>query len=70
MLIIIHITNQTQWDFIYGCQLIESRKHNMANYLTSIIEKVQVGQPLSLQMKIIDLFLQNIRLHLINVQLQ
>lgn len=70
MRIKIQITNQSQWDFIYGCQLIESRKHAMANYLTSMIEKVQVGQELSLQMKLIDSFLQNIRLNVQNVRLE
>lgn len=68
--IVINITNQKQWDFIYGCQLIELRKHAMANYLTSLIEKVQIGQELNFQMKIIDKYLQNIRLHFINVHLQ
>lgn len=68
--IIIQITNQSQWDFIYGCKLIETRKHAMANYLTSIIEKVQIGSELSYLMKLIDAFLQNIRLDLLKIHLQ
>ena len=69
--ITIQITNQSQWDFIYGVKLIEQRKHFLANYLTSMIEKKQSQQQeLSLQMKIIDSFLQYIRLDLLNIYLQ
>jgi hypothetical protein len=65
----IQITNKSQWDLLYGKELARSRKHALANYLTSLIENVQVGPKLSIIAHVIDYFLRNINLRVSNARL-
>jgi hypothetical protein len=68
--IFIQITNQSEWDFVYTCRLIQSRKHALANYLTTLVEKNQNGSKLTIMTKVIDYFLRYLNLEVSNFRIR